>query len=314
MYDSDKYLLDSFKSAQNPQLAEKDYLECMILDRLFEEPYFKENFVFAGGGTITKIYRMGNRIGQDIDLALVNFEENPQSHNQLQKFRKKFTKFVFEDLNIKVQAIAKHIGTFEVITDIENITKTVGQQNTCVPSPTLHLSYYSELDPNIKGTINIEFIPRHYDTGEIYHKSATPYSTGLTMNNDIPTVHYAQTFWDKVYALHTIHQIGLMRQGLSNHYYDVASLSKNVNLGKTQHMLFSIAEYQQQFTTRKLTPLQSVTDVKLMPKCESDIKTLSIDYQKLRGRFICDAEPWPRVLMTINKLNKSIQTLKEFSK
>jgi hypothetical protein len=314
MYDSDKYLLDSFKSAQNPQLAEKDYLECMILDRLFEEPYFKENFVFAGGGTITKIYRMGNRIGQDIDLALMNFEENPQSNNQLKKFRTKFTKFVFEDLNIKVQATIKHIGNFEVITDVEQRIKTTGQQNIGVPSPTLHLSYYSELNPHIKGTISIEFIPRHYDSAEIYNKPVTPYSTGSIMTNDVPTVHYAQTFWDKVYALHTIHQIGLMRPGLSNHYYDVASLSKNVNLDETQHMLFSIAEYQKQFTTRKLAPLQSVTDVKLMPNCTSDMKSLSVDYQTLRGRFIGAAEPWPRVLMTINKLNKNLQTLKENSK
>ena len=62
-----------------------------------------------------------------------------------------------------------------------------------------------------------------------------------------------------------------------------------------------------------MTPLTSVHDVKLLPSAP-DMKRLSIDYQHLRGRFINNMEPWPRVLMTINRLNKNIKTLGENSK
>lgn len=309
MYSLDENIVNQFKSQKNPYLAEKDYLECMILDKLFAEPYFHDNFVFAGGGTITKIYRMGNRIGQDIDLALVDFDETPINSNQLKKFRKRFTNFVFTDLNIHVSACLEQIGDFSMITDHQ--LRKQNDTHTGAASPTLHVSYSSVLNPNITGTISIEFIPRHYDLKSIQHGSVTPFSTKTTMSSDVPSVHYAQTFWDKVYALHTIHEIGVMRAGLSNHYYDVANLSKSVNLDETQNMLLSVDKYQRQFTMRKMKPLESVHDVRLIPASVDDMKRLSVDYQCLKGRVIGNIESWPHVLMTINKLNKNIQQLQE---
>jgi len=312
MYDNDKNITDVFKSAKSPLLAEKDYLECLILDNLFSDPYFKDNFVFAGGGTITKIYQLGNRIGQDIDLALTEFDTNPQNSSQLHRFRTRFTKFVFNDLNIKITGTLSEIGEFSIITDAQY--RAQNHITTGCASPTLHVIYSSQINPTIKGDINIEFIPRHYSPESIQHGPATPYSTGIQMTQDIPAVHYAQTFWDKVFALHTIHEIGVMRPGLANHYSDVANLSKSVNLDTTQDMLMSIADYQRQFTTRKMTPLKSFRDVKLLPSVP-DMKRLSIDYQQMQNRFIGDkVESWPRVLITINRLNRNINTLQEKQK
>ena len=306
MYYTDKYITDSFRSANNPLLAEKDYLECMILDRLFDEPYVKSNFIFAGGGTITKIYHLGNRIGQDIDLALTNFNEDPANHSQLHRFRVKFTKFVFTDLNMKIQSTLKQIGDFSIITDRQ--LRAQNNIKTGCASPTLHVSYISDLNPQFVGCISIEFIPRHYNSDSIKHGFCKPYATNFEMNTDIPAVHYAQTFWDKVYALHTIHEIGVMRPGLAHHYYDVANLSTKVDLNKTQNMFTSIAKYQQQYTTRKLPPLTSITNVHLMPSVP-DMKKLSVDYGNLTNRFIGTMEPWVRILVTINKINKNIKTL-----
>lgn len=312
MYSVDENTLNQFNQQRNPILAEKDYLECAILDKIFSDPYFHDSFVFAGGGTITKIYQIGNRIGQDIDLALTEFDTNPQNSSQLHRFRVRFTKFVFNDLNIKVTAALSEIGDFNIITDAEyriqnNIT------TGCV-SPTLHVIYDSEIDPEINGDINIEFIPRHYSPAAIQHKPATPFSTGIQMTQDIPAVHYAQTFWDKVFALHTIHEIGVMRPGLATHYTDVAHLSKCVNLNETQDMLLDISEYQRQFTTRKMTPLKSVRDVHLLPSVP-DMKRLSIDYGQMQNRFISgNIETWPRILITINKINRNINKLQEKQK
>ena len=51
MYDINTDIYDAFRRQKNPFRAEKDYLECVILNRLFEEPYFYDNFIFTGGGT-----------------------------------------------------------------------------------------------------------------------------------------------------------------------------------------------------------------------------------------------------------------------
>ena len=92
MYEVKREILDSFCLAQNPLAAERDYIECNILNQIFQFPYFCNNFVFTGGGTISKIYHMGNRINQDIDLACFDFKEvaPTRSVGQLSKFKDRF--------------------------------------------------------------------------------------------------------------------------------------------------------------------------------------------------------------------------------
>lgn len=308
MYDIDYNIFDSFRHEKNPIMAEKDYLECVILDRLFDEPFFKKNFIFAGGGTITKIYKIGSRIGQDIDLAFTDFEDLPETRGskKLNNFKDKFVDCVFNDFNKEVTKVVNTIGHFTIITDRQlRASQTIKQGRAL---PILYCSYSSNLNPKIEKCINIEFIPRHYDSETVEYHSVTPYSLGTPSTTEIPTVHYAQTFWDKIYALYTIRQLGVMRPGLAHHYYDVANLAPCVKLNQTQNMFKAIEKYQQLYTTRKMTSPERICDLEILPT-ENDLQTLASEYSNMSNRFIGRQETWNNILCTLQTLNKNIKSL-----
>jgi len=308
MYEIDKDIFDYFRHEKNPIMAEKDYLECVILDRLFSDSFFKNNFIFAGGGTITKIYKIGNRIGQDVDLVYTDFEDLPldRGTKKLNNFKDKFNNFVFNDLNTKVNQTMKEIGDFTILTDRQVRASQIVKQGRA--QPTLYVYYSSNLNPNIEKCINIEFIPRHYDAISLDQGYVIPYSLGTLMPVKIPTVHYSQTFWDKIYALHTIHQIGAMRPGLAHHYYDVANLVPCVKLKQTKNMFKSVEKYQQTYTTRKMPLVQSISGLDLMPSTQ-DLQKLSTDYQNMSGRFIGRMDSWANIITILNMINKTIKQL-----
>ncbi len=308
MYEVEYDVFDSFRREKNPIMAEKDYLECVFLDRLFSEPFFEKNFVFAGGGTISKVYQIGSRIGQDIDLAFTDFEDLPETRGtkKLNNFKDKFNNFVFNDLKDRVTKIANSIGNFTIITDRQmraSQTVKIGRA-----LPTLYCIYSSNVNPKIEKCIDIEFIPRHYDEETIEYRSVIPYSLGTPTSIEIPTVHYSQTFWDKVYALYTIHQIGVMRSGLAHHYYDVANMAPHVKLKESQNMFQSIAQYQKTYTTRKIESPKHISDINLIPN-EIDVQKLSDDYAHMDNRFIGHQESWQNIMCGLKTLNQNIKSL-----
>jgi len=308
MYEVDNYIYDAFRHEKNPIMAEKDYLECLILDRVFNDSFFSKNFVFAGGGTITKVYKIGNRIGQDIDLAYTAFEDLPEKHGTraLNKFKKNFNDFVFNDLKDKACNVMKDIGKFTVVTDSQIRASQPVKQGRA--QPTLHILYSSNVTPSAQKCIDLEFIPRHYKPETVDLRSVVPYSLGTPTSKEIPTVNYAQTFWDKIYALHIIHQIGLMRPGLAHHYYDVANLAPCINLEKTQYMFKEIEKYQQTYTTRHIISPERTSDIDLIPQT-SDLQLLEKDYANMQNRFIGRSETWPNIMTSLIALNKNIKTL-----
>jgi len=311
MYDINTDIYDAFRRQKNPFRAEKDYLECVILNRLFEEPYFYDNFIFTGGGTVSKIYKIGTRIGQDIDLAFRDFEDLPETRStrKLTNFKIKFNDFVFDDLKPRVAKIMKDIGDFTIITDKQVLlTQTTGKRRSALP--TLYIFYDSNLMPKNPMCIDLEFIPRHYRSEVIEYHSVVPYALQTPVSPKIPAVHFSQTFWDKVYALHVIHQKGLMRSGLSTHFYDVVNLAPSVKMNQTQHMFKSIEKYQAIYTTRDIEPVEDICKLNLMPKTE-DLTELEKDYSGMSNRFTGRPESWQDVVCALREVNMRIRNLNQ---
>lgn len=65
-----------------PDVIEKDFWVCFILDHLFHDCMYKNAFVFKGGTSLSKSYHAIERFSEDIDLILdwreiINDEVNP---------------------------------------------------------------------------------------------------------------------------------------------------------------------------------------------------------------------------------------------
>lgn len=291
------------------KMAEKDQLECRILSELFSDSYINENFVFAGGGTISKSYRFSPRIGQDIDLACADFTEIPddRSKKRLGNFRKQFKNFVFDVLRPKINYIINQDQRFLIVTDRE--WRSLINQEQWLSSPTLHVLYKSAHDAGTHD-VCIEIIPRKYRPSAVSYQSVVPYSTGTPLAS-IPTVAYDQTFWDKIFALHSNSQTTRPHfdHFYSRHYYDVATLAPMVTLADTQYMLSDIAQYQARYTTRGINPAIKPQDIRLLPG-DSTLYKLENDYQKMTAEtFSGAAESWDAIVQKLQALNQDLKTL-----
>lgn len=65
-----------------PNVIEKDFRVCFMLDHLFHDCKYKDAFVFKGGTSLSKSYHVIERFSEDIDLILdwrkiINDEVNP---------------------------------------------------------------------------------------------------------------------------------------------------------------------------------------------------------------------------------------------
>ncbi|MBP3340123.1 MAG: nucleotidyl transferase AbiEii/AbiGii toxin family protein [Alphaproteobacteria bacterium] len=295
----------TLKQATNPRLAEQDYLECQLLSMLFQDEFISENFVFTGGATLSKSYSFSTRIGQDVDLALVNFTDVPpdRSKKQLSKFRKTFKQYVFGDLKAKIAQIINDDGRFQIITDHDwPSPENVGR---VASSPALHLLYQSEFG---NGHLCLEITPRRYPVSAISYRGVLPYSCNAPLGV-IPTVAYEQTFWDKVFALHSNANATTPHcdKCFSRHYHDVAMLAPHVNLDDTYPMLNDTIRYQTRHTTKEIT-LAHARDALLVPD-DKTLYKLSDDYYAMSGAFTGAQTSWNTIVQTLQNLTQDLRTL-----
>lgn len=297
-----------FNTAQNPRLAEQDYLECAVLNALFTDDYIRENFVFTGGATLSKSYGIGGRIGRDIDLALVNFTDlpNDRTKKQLSNFRKAFKKFTFGDLRDRVAQVINDDNRFKIITDRDwPSPENTERMASC---PALHMLYESELGT---GHLCLEITPRHYSRTKIQHHSLIPYSINSQIGTPIPTVSYEQTFWDKVFALHSNARAVAPHcdKCFSRHYYDVAALAPHVDLDGTYKMLNDTVAYQSRHTTKDIN-LSHARDAILVPD-DKTLYKLADDYYAMSGTFIGTQTSWDTIVQTLQNLTQDLRTIKK---
>lgn len=64
------FLATAIKMGMRPEVIEKDFWVCFMLDHLFHECKYKDAFVFKGGTSLSKSYHVIERFSEDIDLIL----------------------------------------------------------------------------------------------------------------------------------------------------------------------------------------------------------------------------------------------------
>lgn len=299
-----------FADAKNPAMAEKDFLECAILDKLFQDKFFAENFVFAGGGSITKSYAFSPRVSQDLDLACTVFCDIPNnpSRNQLKKFRKRFKTFIFETIAPQISALIGTDNKYQIQTDREHCIRSNKEQ--WLSSPTIHI-FYNSVFCDRPEEIHIEIIPRKYSPSALSFHSVMPYALPGTRFGHIPTVAYEQTFWDKVFALHSnaISARPHTDAFYSRHYFDVARLAGHVDLDKTAHMLSDVAQYQEKYTTKRLGTDIAPRDAILIPS-DPVLYALESDYDNLAQQtFTAPKTSWNLIVQRLEQLSQDLKQI-----
>lgn len=301
-------IFKAIKATSNPVAAERDYMECRILDTMFANESLYDSMIFSGGATLTKSYNICPRISHDLDLVTTDFTEVPdnRSINQLKKFHKRFKEFVFDELRAEINYAINQDKRFMITTDREWVALNNPEQQ--VSYPTLHLLYTSALNNSFED-ICIEITPRLYDAAAVSYRAVAPYSVRTPMR-EIPTVAYEQTFWDKVFALHCMAMRGLPRNRffLSRHYFDVVQMADMVNIVDTYHLLKDTERYQKTYTTKEIEPISAAADICLVPGVET-LNTLGADYAKHDDQFLQTPPRWSDVVAQLTELKSCLNKL-----
>ena len=79
-----------------PNVIEKDFWVCFLIDHIFNDCKYKDAFVFKGGTSLSKVYHVIERFSEDVDLILdwrkiIDDEINPwqeSSRSKQDKFNK----------------------------------------------------------------------------------------------------------------------------------------------------------------------------------------------------------------------------------
>ena len=308
MIQKNSAIYKAIKSSPDPLAAERDYMECRVLDAMFANDALADKLVFSGGATLTKSYNICPRVSHDLDIVCTNFTDIPTdpSRNQLKKYNKNFTEFLFDQLRSEINYAINQDKRFMIATDRE--WRALHNPEQHMSYPTLHLLYTSALNNSFEH-ICLEIVPRKYDASAISAQAVIPYSTRTPMR-EIPTVAYEQTFWDKIFALHCMAQKGLPRNHffISRHYFDVAQMADMVNLAATYHLFDDTIMHQRKYTTKVFDPISGPGEICLTPN-DDVIQNLQSDYQKNGGQFLTTPPAWNMVMAKITDLKSRLNKL-----
>lgn len=231
----------------DPLIVEKDFWVCWTLKRLFSLPDLGKNFVFRGGTSLSKVYKVIHRFSEDIDLTvnrrllgfdgdddLTNVKSNKQRDRLIDKMVTACGRFVGSDLKLKLTEIfASYLkdgnGQWEVLIDEHDRER----QTLLFNYPrAVDLVSGSYVDPSVKLEFGCRSKPWPTMNTEIKSYAAEYFPNVFSDKKECEVIALKaeRTFWEKATILHQEANRSKDRPfplHFSRHYYDLAMLAKS---------------------------------------------------------------------------------------
>jgi hypothetical protein len=217
---------------------EKDWWVTLTLKALFESPYAKF-FIFKGGTSLSKGWKLIERFSEDIDIALDPmafgrvYETNP-SHNYIKTLKKEGCAFTSTVLLDALKAQFNHLGIpMEIISvEAEAVKDTIPDKDP----QTLYVKYKSLYPPHeyIADEVKIEFSVRSlkdpYANVQIESilSDAFPSTAYAEIPFEVVAVEPRKTLLEKAFLLHekfiNANPDKIKIERLSRHLYDLVKM------------------------------------------------------------------------------------------
>lgn len=309
----------------NPAIVEKDFWVSFTLDYLFHKSPWPLSFIFKGGTSLSKAYRIIERFSEDIDLIMdwrllgygIHEPWEERSKTQQDKFNKKAVADASEFLT--------HTFTPQMEQDISGL---IGRDVTVSMDPddkeqcTVNFFYphvfntkYLRQEIRLEIGPLAEWVPSHPVT--ITSTAAEQFPNAFNQAATVvPTVDVERTFWEKVTILHktaaSYDQKGIPSR-YARHYYDLYQMSRS----DVKERAFSRKELLEQDVRFKLKfyyarnasyETAQIGTVRLVPS-EAAIKDLIIDYDHMKDMIYGEKPSFDEIMETIAMLETEIHTL-----
>lgn len=296
-----------------PYVIEKDFWVCFLLDLIFNRLDIEMDFMFKGGTSLSKCYKLINRFSEDIDLSLLrdrlgfsgkNAPETAPSRTQAERrirdLKQTGIEFVKEQLHPALyKLICENSGKEDISLEINpdngediffNYPRVLSEEN------------YSELE-YILPRVQIETGTKStfHPTETISIKSYVAENFEKLFDNhsfDVIALKPDRTFWEKVTAIHALNnrndpeRIG---DRISRHIYDIHEISGSESgediLANTR-LLREVAEHKALYFRDGRADYESAGKGKLnlIPSNEI-LEAYKTDYGMMSDLFFSGFEP-----------------------
>lgn len=299
-----------------PVVIEKDYWTCWVLDRLFSDPFVRDQIMFKGGTTLSKVFGLIERFSEDIDLILnwdllteqLGYMETKRSKTKQDQFNKRAVELSREYIKTDFHGIVREVLGETVQTRIPDDEPDV-----------IEITYPRSFeDPYLRPGIRLEIGPlASWSPNSEY--SITPYAAeefpALFSNPNVTlrAISAERTFWEKATILHQeAHRpAGKKHPGrYSRHYYDLMRMSIS---GKREIFLERIDMLEEVVTFKKTyypcawASYDSAKPgaLKLVPD-PAGTGELEADYQQMKTMIFGEAPEFHNILALLQNLEDNI--------
>ena len=268
-----------------PNVIEKDFWVCFMLDHLFHDCRYKNAFVFKGGTSLSKSYHVIERFSEDIDLILdwrkiINDEVNPWEERSKTK----------QDLfNKQINSEAAKFYKEELIPQLNSEMKEKLGDGEWMPS---------------HETIVTPFAAEKYP--DIFSQKDT----------SVLTIDVERTFWEKLTILHKIANFPdgkPLPARYARHLYDVYNMGNSwvkERAFKRKELLEKDVAFKQKFYYAKGAHYETATlsSIELLPK-EAVLNALKEDYQAMSNMIYGNIPEFEAILEFLEKLQEEVHGL-----
>ena len=316
----------------HPIIIEKDFWVCWVLKILFNNSVLKNELIFKGGTTLSKVFSVINRFSEDIDISiskkLLGFVgdrdlENPMySNKQRERLLNEMTiicgKYVCTTLKSVLERTFKRVlvpeESWKIIQDENDPDKLTllffyptGKErlNYILPYIRIEMGCRSDFWPSEKKTVK-PYCADYFE--DVFDES----------NCSVNVLSAVRTFWEKATILHQEFyrpeekHIPLRH---SRHYYDMYMLFKSpykVKALKELDLLVRVREHKQLFFRCGWAKYEKAKpgSFHLFPQ-ENRLKDLTSDYKTMENMFLGNYVSFQEILSGLKTLEKEINGLQD---
>lgn len=311
------------KMGMLPNVVEKDFWVCFMLDHLFNDCQFKNAFVFKGGTSLSKSYHVIERFSEDIDLILdwrkiITKEENPwiqRSKTKQDIFNKQINveaaEFYKRELVPKLNnELEEKLGEGDWISvDIEDEMVVNFFYPQIFETEYLRSCVRLEIGPLA------EWMPSHVTIISPFVVKEYP-DLFIQKETSVLTIDAERTFWEKLTILHKIANFPegkVLPARYARHLYDVYMMGNSwvkEDAFKRKELLEKDVAFKQKFYYAKGAHYETATlkSIELLPGKETR-KELLEDYTAMRNMIYGDIPEFENILVLLEKLQGEIHEL-----
>ena len=302
------------KKGIGPEMIEKDFWVCRILQKMFQNEALQKILCFKGGTSLSKVFHLIQRFSEDVDLILdwrCVTQEDPRHERSKTKqniFNETIQKESGEYISGELQSVIASVIDSECSVVSDETDKHVLLLEYPKTFPTSYIAPHIRLEigplaawsPNEKFPV-LPYIAECFPDLQIQAVS-------------VPTILAERTFWEKVTILHQEHFRSELRDDLhySRHYYDLFMMARSSyaeNAIKMIHLLKEVVDFKKKFYPRAWAQYDLAVpgSIELLP-APLLVPQLRADYESMRNMIFGEYPSWDEITETLTNLQSMINS------